>query len=548
MPQSSYTGVIHTNSTYAPDLSVHIINNKDNIDGLYQDAYNYARNQEKLFYHQFFDDVDDIDTFLKRMRELLNKNKNDVNCLKSFANYNLTPFLPDAKPRYFEQGHRIVLEGDAKKIDCSFTGANAKMDGAIYIDIIPQNAQRIKHLLNVGLGREKWNVGKFDESNNRVTRNLVNMLEQKRFGDLFTIEVATQPLNSNPKLQEFDITTVSKYEYTKENLDLLFKDPTKKDELSKLRMEARKSINKMKEFIYSKMNGTSPEFQEAVKETWKEIFPSMGEDVLLRNFFFEGRNYIKALLGQGGEFFNDVLVRYINKLAGNKPLLSQIIGSEIKGGQQPRSDLQIMTACGAKINFQTKNIDETNTIETNTSAELINGNFGADLIDPLVNFYANASYPSVHGNIIPDIENFLSSHFFQAMNFNIREGLYDLQNGKGASQTNTFYYIGGNNIVPVSEIIKHLMGKTIKPHFTISGGNVPNVYTDTGYAAGNPPEYIRLHYWKYPKGQNSGDMIPWDANEPNFDRAARNISISTSFSVSALLNSGRFELFDVFMV
>lgn len=544
-----FSGVIHTNSTYAPDLSINIVNNKDNIDALYNDAIDYLKEQERHFYHQFFDEADDIDTFIQLMRELLNKNENDINCLKSFANYNLSTFMPDAKPRYFEQGHRIILKGEAAKIDCNFTGKNIQSEGAIYIDIIPQNAQRIKHLLNVGLGRENWNVGKFDESNNKITRNLVKMLEQKRFGDLFTIEVANQKPGNNSKLQEFDITTVSKYEYTKENLDILFKDPTKKDELSRLRMEARKSINKMKEFIYSKMGGTSLEFQEAVKETWKEIFPSMGEDVLLRNFFFEGENYTKALLGQNGEFFNQVLTRYMNKISPkNKPMLSQIIGSNIKGGQQPRSDLQIMLACGAQINFQTKNIDaDTTQIETNTSAELISKNFGVDLIDPLVNFYANASYESTHRNIIPDIENFLSSHFFQAMNLNIREGLYDLQNGLGGSQTNTFYFIGGNNIVPASEIVQHLMGKTTKPRFTISGGRVSNVYTDTGYAMGNPPNYIFLHYWKYPKGRNSGEMEPWDANEPNFRKAASSISISTSFSVNALLNSGRFELFDVFM-
>ena len=540
--------VIHTNSTKAPDLSVHIVNNKDNTDALYSDAINYLKEQECKFYHQFFDEANDIDTFIRLMRELLNKNENDINCLKSFANYNLSTFMPDAKPRYFEQGHRIVLKGDAAKIDCNYTGTNFQMSGTIYIDIVPQNAQRIKHLLNVGLGRENWNIGKFDESNNKITRSLVKILEQKRFGDLFVIEESAQKPNGNPKLQEFDITTVSKYAYTKENLERLFKDPSKKDELSQLRMEARKSINEMKKFIYSKMGGTSPEFQEAVKETWKEIFPSMGEDVLLRNFFFEGENYIKALLGQSGEFFNQVLTRYMNKIVPqSKPMLSQIIGSTIKGGQQPRSDLQIMLACGAQINFQTKNIDATTSIETNTSAELISKNFGVDLIDPLVNFYANASYEDTHRDIIPDIEKFLSSHFFQAMNLNIREGLYDLQNGLGGSQTNTFYFIGGNNIVPASEIVQHLMNKPIKPQFTITGGKVPNVYTDTGYAAGDPPNYIRLHYWKYPKGHNDGEMEPWDANNPNFHRAASSISISTSFSVNALLDSGRFELFDVFM-
>ena len=527
--------VIHTNSTYAPDLNVNITNDKGEIDALFDQAFNHLKEQELAFYHQFFSDVNDIDTFIQRIRDLLNKSENDMKCLKSFSNIQLSKYLPDRTPAYFEQGHRIILKGDAAKIDCNYTGENFKMSGIIYIDVVPENAQRIKHLLNVGLGRTN-KVTAFDENTNKITSNLVDMLRKQRFGDLFTIQEATSP-QSNPLLTEFDIRTVSKAKYNKENIEQLLKDPSRKEEASKLRMEARKSLYAMRDFIFSKMSGTTPAFQEAVKETWKEIFPSVSDDILLRNFFFEGENYIKSLLGQGGEFFNDVIIRYLNKVVPNdNPILVQIIGSSIKGGQQPHSDLQIMLACGANINFQTKNIDSQRRIETNTNAELIAKNFGNGVIVPLVNYYANASYSSTHGDIIPEIEELLSNRFFEAMNLNIREGLDNLQ-------TNTFYFVGGNNIIPGSEIIQHL--RVSNPTFSITGGNV-NSYTDFGYAAGDPPTFIELKYWKYPKGQNHGKMIPWVKNEYDFNAAARSISISTSFSVSALINTGRFEIFNAY--
>lgn len=527
--------LIHTDSAYAPGLSVYVGQGNYSLDDLYRDAYDNLRTAEVAFYHQFYSDVNTIDAFIERLRKLFEDAQQDAEYLKRFTNANLSKFLPNNPTFYFEQGYNIEMTGDVEKIALDFKGPSGYMKGDLYLAINPENAQLIKHILNVGLKRRGNN--QFQDNDN-ITRDLVTILRDRKAEGLFTIVASTSP--QDKKDSNFDITNVSKTEYNKENIDRMLKDTSAagKERLSQLRMEARKSFYAMKNFLFSQISGASKEMQEAVEETWRQLFPSMGDDILLRNFFFEGENYAKALLGQGGEFYNNVLIKYIGKKTQH-PILAEIIGSELKGGQQPHSDLQIMIEVGADIgtpNFQTKNVNGKQNIKISTNAALIQNNFGDNVISALVNYYANTDYKTAHGDIIEDVKELLHERFFQAMNLNIAPQLDNMQ-------TNTFYFVGGDKIIPGSEIIQDIMNLSAieRPHFEISGSRVSPSLSNEEYEE----HFTDYFYWKYPKGYNSGpeNMIATPKNPPAFAKAAASIAIKTSFNISTLINSGRFEIF-----
>lgn len=527
----AYTGVIHTASSYAPELPVNISNNGQIRYDLYNQAYLFLKGKEQQFYHQFFPDVNTIDEFLNRIRERLKAAESDKKIFEQFSNANLNKYMPDQETPFFEQGYIITFIGCSETVDCN----KGNMSGSFTINVTPDNLSQIQNELNSRLGRNSRTSFRSQD----ITSDLINTLKRGlNGGDLqkvFKITSGKAPIGLQQK--SFNVKVFSKW--TKNQLKNIRNDntPEGKQYAEKVKKEVKKALDMMYDFLFSNYGSATLEMQRAMKAAWNQLNPN--ENILANDFFFEGDNSTKVLKGQIGEFSNLVLEKYLEqiKTSNTSPKLAEIIGSILKGGQEPRSDLQIMLQCGADINFQTKNIKDTTTVTTNTTAELIAKNFDENIIDPLVNYYANASYGASHHSMIQQLEDILESRFFEAMNLNVSEEL-------DTFQTNTFYFVGGHNIIPGSEIINYLQQEYLihPPKFTITGGNVES-YTDLGYEAGKPPTYVSLEYWKYPKGRNSGQLEPGPGNATAFQRAASSISISTSFSLNALIKTGRFDMF-----
>lgn len=528
----AYTGVIHTASSYVLELPVNISNGGKIREDLYDSAYNYLKQEELKFYHQFFSDVNTIEDFIAKIREQFQKAANDREIFKQFSNANLNQYIPNQELPFFEQGYKITFVGCSETIDCN----QGNMSGSFTINVTPDNLSQIQNELNNRLNRNSRTAFRSQD----VTSELINTLKQGLSGGNLqkVFKISGGKTSTGTQQKTFDVKAFSKW--TKDQLkDIRTNNtPEGKRYAAQVRQEVRKALNMMHQFLFSNYGNASNEMKQAMNSAWREVNP-VGNDILANDFFFEGTNYTKVLKGQVGEFSNKVLIKYLEliKTTNSSPKLVQIIGSIFKGGQEPRSDLQIMLDCNANINFQTKNIKDTTTVTTNTTADLIAKNFDSNIIDPLVNYYANATYGSSQAGLLDKLEEMLSTRYFEAMNLNINEGLNEFQ-------TNTFYFVGGGNIIPASRIIEQLKlnYQMHPPKFTISGGNVES-YTDSEYGAGDPPTYVSLEYWKYPKGKNSGQLEPGPKNAPAFQKAASSISISTSFSVNALIKSGTFDIF-----
>ena len=544
-------GVIHPRGEWGPSIDVSILNNKDSLDLSYEDAIDFLYNRELDFYHSIFPEGNSLEEFLKKIRDLFNVNENDKKIFNQFSNARLKRFLPDIKPPVFERGYELIVEGDSELIDFSFLESNfVKIEGTkkFWISVIPENVQIIKQVLNKGLQRKTGGFSNAFEDNDKITRNLENILkigegDSKKIGDVFTVKISKN--EEKNRYKEFDVIRFASKKngegyWTKKELEALRKNPNS-PEAQQVLAEIKEANAYIKDFLFKNYNNASQNMKDAMNISWNSIG---GDDTLQNIFFFEGENYKKIVLGQIGEFSNLVLNNFL-KLSADKnalpPKLIQIIGSDFsKSGQQYHSDIEILLACGASVNQQTKNIGEYKDIPVNTSADLVEPIFGEEVISPLVNYFAAKDYASLHSDLIDKFKEIFKQNFYAAMNFNVSD---KLQIKEVAKQMNTFYFISGKHLVPGSEILKTLkdnqeIGKG--PSFNISGKNIKG-YTEEEFEKKYKTNYI----WKYEDGseQKGENMIPSSYNEPLYQKDLANISIQTSFSIPALLKSGNFRIF-----
>ena len=484
------TGVIHTKSSYAEGLEINITNNKQDNQQLYVDAYRYLYSQEKAFYKSFFKDVNTLEDFLKRVRQIFAEAEKDAMYLKRFTNSKLSRFHPEKEPYFFERDLKLVVNIDkGKELFKNFKGKIKDFEfyteDTIAINIDMEHVRDIRRVLNTFSKRQGNSL--FADTGT-VSTDLLNVLENQKFNkQIFQIVSSTQV--TGPTTQEFNIRDITKKKFTKDKIKYLqqhINEPGNRRELEVIKYEMRKALTKMGEFMFSQLDGCSPEMRDSVKTVWRSVVPTNPSfDMLERTFFFEGDNIIKALYGNPGEFINAVFLEYLKRKSDiNNPMLIKIIGNELKDLKElPHSDIQIMTELGANINFQTKNIQDTGTITTNSSLDLILPNFNEEEIaDVLVNHFANTSYGEKSD--LESIKELLSERFYQAMNLNVQSGLDEMQ-------TNTFYFVGGDKLIPGSQIIKHIYLKPTNPTFEITGAKVVSD-SDTGYREG----FEEYGYWR----------------------------------------------------
>lgn len=551
------TGVIHTKSSYAPGLEVDLVSSNDSMIDL-NTAIGNLEAKELAFYHSIFKDVNSYNEFINKVRKIFADNENDMLIFKQFSNKNLQKLLPDYEPPVFERGYELTLIGDAATINLAevfdsdvISVINNK---TLSISVIPQNASQIKRVLNTILKRRGGN--KFKD-NDDITRNLKNILDlgeagSKTIEGLLEVSVSNKPIrktNTVFDVVKFASKKKNKSEYwRKSDLKKLREMDPQSLEVKDAIKEIKSALKNLKKFLFKDYGRASEKMQQAMDAAWNETGGSNldkgGINVLSADFFFEGNNYEKIILGQIGEFGNLVFDKYLalHNNSGLPPKLIQIIGSEIKKakeggtGQQPHTDLEIMLACGANVNQQTKNIQDDSQIPVRTNAELISPLFGENFTTSIVNFFTNSDYKSTVGISLTDYIDILKDFYYAAMNLNINDNL-------DQKQMNTFYFIGGEHLVPASEILKTLekrYQRDKKMEFVITGGRVPSL-DDENYRK----QFKEYRYWRYTKGTNRSPdkMKPREDNMAAYASAAQKISIQTSFSIPALLKGGSFSIF-----
>ena len=548
-------GVLHTNSAYYNDIDWSIeqaLHFSDlDIDVSLNEALDYAKQQELLFYHSYFKDVNDYDTFIIRMRKLFANANEDGKRIQNLGNANLNSYIPkdSLKPQF---SYQLTITGDlCQQIPIELLNSeNVQVEGGpIYLTLNLESVGVIKQLINKEVGHRRFR----EES-------LSMQKLQQWFGQQIVNEGVAKQLTDNisitkTKINNHNIAVQDEIEgfIFAKNLDKKQRQAYLNGELGpglqkQFQEEMQKALNKIKDFIFNSClqvnqgmlyNGVNI-LKQAAEETWREVITSKPIDS--QDFFFEGANLNKSILGKGGEFQLALMDRYVRLvLLQSNDKVGQIIGDIIKDKRgEPRSDYQLVVELGGDvgnsiIGIQVKNIGETSMqeVQVKTDAELIAPNLSIGFSDAIANSYFNTNIQAQTGDIIEYLKKYLTTYFWKAMNLNIGPEL-------NPYHTNTFYWVGGSALVPASKIIETLQNSNSKakstPHFDIIRANwtglSDNDFLNTKDSDGDP---IFTEYW-YGYQNN---WTPLFSNYKLYQELLSKTKIYTSFSMGRIFSQNK---------
>ena len=172
------TGVLHTNSAYFS--SGHWMAEKaqhfdiSNIMSSFNEAYNYAKEQELNFYHSFFPEINTYEAFILELRKLFAQANGDGERIRKLSNANLNQFVPKQSLKTQIQ-YKLTITGDLSKqipIELLASDKVSVEGGPVYVNLDINSVKTIKNIINTEAGRH------FDDVNSTNMRNLKQWFEE----------------------------------------------------------------------------------------------------------------------------------------------------------------------------------------------------------------------------------------------------------------------------------------------------------------------------------------------------------------------------------
>lgn len=536
--------VLHTNSAYfsSGDWAAEKAQHFDmmNIMNSFNEAYDYARGKELEFYHSFFPEVQTYEAFIKKLRELFRQAKGDGERIKGLSNINLKQFVPNQSLKA-QVDYQITITGDLSEqipIELLASDNVSVKGGPIYLNLNIDSVKAIKYAVNTELGRH------FDPENTNM-RNLKQWFNEiaeenvvKQLSDNISISkktTAAKDIIISDKVEGFLFAKNLSKEQRQAYLNGYYGPGLQKQ----FQQEIQKALNSIKDFIFNtclqvnagaSYNGVNI-LKKAAEETWSEVVGNKPIDS--QDFFFEGDNLYKSILGKGGEFQLALQDKYIRLvLSQTNTEIGHIIGDIIKDNrQEPRSDYQLVLELGGDIGetilgIQSKNIGNTSMqkIEIKSDLDLIAPNLGIGFTDAIVNSYFNTNILFEVGNMTEYLRNYLNVYFWKGMNLNIGDKL-------NPYHTNTFYWVGGSALVPASTIIKTLNKELItSPEFDIVKAAWQDLSDEDFLKEGDDGDPIFTEYW-----HGSFDhWTPLTQNYKIYQQLVDNTKIRTRFNIARI--------------
>ena len=580
MTEIYHNGFLHTNSSYFKKENFFKADKNDsaykelfsaaNIADDYMKAIDYARSKELAFYHSIFPGVSDYEHFMIELRKLFNdcnKIGEKIDRLSN-ASFKGDYYFPTNSQEF---DYVVIIDAtDLSKYGIKMEEINTDTvtfeGGEYYLQINNlEDLKFIKRIINkIKAVPEEYeeNYQPFRRSHIRNTTPFKESSEStkalRKYIDKELEEIAEEGVKNLSKEISRGVTLtrtpageevviegtgrtsaadlpMNKMTGTQINDLLKSGDPEK----VAIALKAREDV---KEFLMKRLDvDCDPLFTKAFHIAWSKL----NED-----FFFEGKNLVKGVLGNPGEFALDLALNYANFKAGQygNVALSGIIGDIVQGKRgQPRSDYECLVAIGegdevGHIGMQVKNYDASryNDIEVNTDLGLMAPNLGEDITTSLANYKFNASIANELGNMSGMFSKYLDKFIWRALNFDVNPGLIP-------EHTNTFYFLGGNKLIPVSEFMmslgnpggkKNLAEEYIsdrkkimeQPETTVTGLDRGKI-TDEKYAEGDPPLFVK--YWL---GNEDIGWKPSSSNEGEFQNLLAGVRINSVLKFASFLS------------
>lgn len=545
--------------------------NKKNVQDDFDRALAYARKKEIGFYH-LYTDANDYDTFIAEIRALFQMADHAGDRIRSLSNASLKKKY-DFKAKKPKIKFRVEVSKELiDKAQLELTKANAPLayfEKDVYLDFDDDaHLRTIKGVINhiKKIPDDEYFTRHYDPFNRKhirrtgkydiesVARDAIREWLEDEMGTI--TEIATREIVGGLKITAIPPSNNEKDDEVEIHPDLepftRFTGNRVKDILENGTDEEKEAvmdaINKVKSFLKKRLTLGDDEkgiLVDAFNDAWNS---------LPLDFFFEGDNLIKSVLGNVGEFQKQLFIAYTRHACkAYNTKLGKIIGQVAESGRgQSRSDYQIMVSLGAPmgaagseeeaVGIQVKNVDRYNRIEVNSDLGLVAPNLGEEITTAIANYSFNRDIAAKTGDMEAFLKKYLEEMIWRGLNFDVGEGL-DMDN------TNTFYWLGGEMIIPVSEIILHLRKnneleqrgeKLMEAPETTVDNLKPGEMGDEQFL--NTKEFI--NYWH---GNQYTSWTPAAGNSSAFQKFIIGIKIHSSLNFASFLKvSGGPQRFSVF--
>ena len=527
MNTTSYTGKLHTASTYALenidfDFSLES-HSKSNISNL--------KAKEQQLYSQFGEST--YQGFITQLRELFDEE--DVTVIQRFEANALQKSLQIftmANQEIFNQ--QVEFMFDFSKIPNlseelqKWFKTKKGVSGSLEPIFLNFNPTEIKKTLNDIFGTHHFRSKNW-------TKNLDRFISDLTKAKVLTI--SNQQPDGTYKIYE-NINTIPNYPWGVLKKDVELAEQLGEDSL--LFQELVRATKKIKDHIFYTLGaGASQDLLKAMNEVWNNNFSSKENNPVL---FFSGgtkTNFISGVQGALGEFQAAVIFEYlaIKKVTN---AFASIIGNSYKNKEQLRTDVAIFN----KLGLQVKNVsqitsdgrlsllrDLTTTIHPKDFSLYLDND--ESFLDFLANYYFNISYQGQVQDQFNLLQSQLGEYLGEVMNMAMSDQLSDVV---------TFYIIGGKYLVPCSAILESAEQLDLKNSVKITSAYSGK--TDVGYRG----EYTETKqgkkqpaFVKFWSRKRSG-WYPTEKNQTEYNALiSKGISIRTNFN---LLDN--IEMFSIF--
>lgn len=480
----------------------------------------------------------DFRELLHTIKQYYDKDPDIFNCLQMFTNDNLRQVYQELRSRGInlnqeEQIHVTINSKDLKlKSDqiraVIASGLNGTIGNGWFTIVITAltsgGSDFINFSVDCNLNALQSAVNKlFNSERARYTSKtdaggyFARLLNLLATNDILTISQGNNPVTQEYTFQVINFLTGSGTEAPFNCTD----KNTKGLPSSKIKQMEETNNNILYNYFYERLNG-HPDVQYAFSQVW----PGVGSGFMQgteAQFYgdcgeLQAAIFMQLIKNSNLEKYGDLVI----KLMGNEKMTS----GPLKGKKMP---VDVLLELGQDIfGIQAKNYSSAsffNEQRRSYTAKLNSGeiSFSSFEKEEIINVYFNSSF----GDANSIAASIAKAHGPELLR------LAQENNNNADIMRNNFFLIDGTYLVPGSVILSYHIEDLI------ARGPAP-VNNDEGFnndvnKNGDP---LFVDYWRYPKGSNSGTMIPVELNKPT----VASIGNAVSFSITFVLNMNWQEL------
>lgn len=527
-------GVLHTKSSYAPGKVGLPGGMEDTRTELLKRQIRDLKEKEDDFAKRF--GCNNVEAFIKTVREVFHNNAQDLQALQQFSSTNLRAHLEQFKGAnanmFLNQNIQIQFKATQAKAKKIFDGAGGnstitwEMDGPDdNIFHLEWDTAAIKRIVNKVAGRHF----QYRTSGLNNIEKMIDFLTSEA-NDLIDVRIGP----GQDTIENFMVqNAVSPFEIK----------PSDFEKFAANNPQIAQDIgNRIRTFIISELCvGASKDFSDTVGEVLDQ---KIGSNPANWAFFMGGKGWVTSAVGSLGEIQAAVLFQYVAKKTSNRVFAAkvmEIIGDKRNGyGEQFRSDLELFEAFGIQIKNYSGSMNsltnEERTVVVNLHPLSVPSLNSDGVVDYMLNSYFNTSLTPYSND---ELNEFFETHAEDILNldFSVDAHLPD----------KVSFYMIGLNLIPGSAILNAAYIQTTIKAET----NLINSYEGVSDEDYNPwmsgdSEDAKFHlpqpflkWWVGPP--ESGNFEPTDDN--GLSAIDSLVTIKTKFTYSALFDK-TYRLFD----